>query len=489
MTSTRRGLAGPSCVRSLFLAILTLVCSCGPESSGYDLVLRGGRVMDPESGLNATRDVGVTNGKVTAISETPLTGALTLDASGMVVAPGFIDLHAHGQDDENYRLYAMDGVTTALELEVGAADVDAFYEQRAGSSRVNYGASVSHIRSRMQVFGETGASLLPEGAGGYGLATPAHLGELRARLRRGLAQGALGVGMGLQYTPGASRAEVLDMFRVAAESGVPVFVHVRAFGPKDPGSITSFMEVIAAAAITGAPLHIVHLNSMSLEVTPETLQMVEEARTHGLDVTTEAYPYSAGMTEIQSALLDQYEDAPDSLYQKLQWIATGERLTRRSFRTFRRQGGMVILHLNTPEMEALAIESPLTMIASDGGLTNGLGHPRTTGTFARVLAHYVRDRRTLSLMDAIRKMSLMPAQRLEARAPMFLDKGRIRVGADADLVVFDPSTVSDRSTYQDPAAPAKGFHHVLVAGVPVIRDGTLQDGVFPGKPARAPLLP
>jgi dihydroorotase len=228
---------------------------------------------------------------------------------------------------------------------------------------------------------------------------------------------------------------------------------------------------------------------MSLEVTPETLQMVEEARTHGLDVTTEAYPYSAGMTEIQSALLDQYEDAPDSLYQKLQWIATGERLTRRSFRTFRRQGGMVILHLNTPEMEALAIESPLTMIASDGGLTNGLGHPRTTGTFARVLAHYVRDRRTLSLMDAIRKMSLMPAQRLEARAPMFLDKGRIRVGADADLVVFDPSTVSDRSTYQDPAAPAKGFHHVLVAGVPVIRDGTLEDGVFPGKPARAPLSP
>ncbi|TFH66208.1 MAG: D-glutamate deacylase [Gemmatimonadales bacterium] len=475
--------------RLILLGTLALGAGCGPESSGYDLVLRGGRVMDPESGLNATRDVGVTNGKITAISETQLTGAQTLDASGMVVAPGFIDLHAHGQDEENYRLYAMDGVTTALELEVGTEDVDAFYDRRAGTARVNYGASISHVRSRMQVFGETGTSLLPEGEGGYGIATPAHLGELRARLRRGLAQGALGVGMGLQYTPGATRSEVLDMFRVAAEARAPVFVHVRAFGPSDPGSITSFMEVIAAAAITGAPLHIVHLNSMSLGDTPATLQIVEEARAHGLDVTTEAYPYSAGMTEIQSALLDQYDNAPDSIYAKLQWIATGERLTRRSFRAYRRQGGMVILHLNTPEMEALAIESPLTIVASDGGLTDGLGHPRTAGTFARILAHYVRDRRTLSLMDALRKMSLMPAQRLEQRAPMFLDKGRIRVGADADLVVFDPSTVSDRSTYQDPAAPAKGFHHVLVAGVPVIRDGTLQDGVFPGKPARAPVSP
>jgi N-acyl-D-aspartate/D-glutamate deacylase len=454
-----------------------------PGEGRFDLVIARGRVMDPASGLDAVRDLGIRDGRVAAISARPLAGRTTIDAAGLVVAPGFIDLHAHGQDDENYRVYALDGVTTALELEVGTDDVDRFYGERAGKALVNYGASIGHIKARMAVFGDPGP-FLPTGPGAHTAAGPAELDRLAGLLRAGLRAGALGVGFGLSYTPAASRWEVIRMFEVAAELKAPAFIHVRDFGPNDPGSVESFLEAIGAAAITGAPLHIVHLNSMSLDRTPETLAMVEAARSRGLDVTTEAYPYSAGMTEIASALLDRFEKGPDSMLSKLMWVQTGERLDRPSFERYRKQGGMVILHLNTEEMEALAITSPLTAIASDGMLSNGKGHPRTAGTYARVLGHYVRERKALSLMDAIRKSSLMPAQRLEGVAPMFRRKGRIAVGADADLAIFDPATVADQATYQQPNLPSRGFRFVLVNGVPVVFDGAVREGVYPGQAAR-----
>ena len=453
----------------------------------YDVVIAGGRVIDPESRTDAVRWVGIRGGKIAAVSETALSGTFVLDAKGLVVAPGFIDMHAHGQSDESYRLYAMNGVTTALELEAGTHDVPAWYAARDGKALLNYGISISHIQSRARVFNDPG-QFLPTAEGANGVATTEQLAAIVERVKTGLRQGGLGVGMGLQYTPGATKWEVLEMFRAAAAAKAPVFVHTRSWGTSDPGSsVESFLEVISAAAVTGAPLHIVHLNSMSLSQTPMTLRIVEEARARGLDVTTEAYPYSAGMTLIESALFDRFENVPDSMYQKIMWVATGERLTRETFQKYRKQGGGAILFLNTPEMEALAINSPLTAIASDGGVEQGKGHPRTSGTYARVLGHYVREAKSLTLNDAIRKMSLMPAERLEKLAPMFRNKGRIKVGADADIAVFDPATVIDKSTYQSPAAAAVGFRFVLVNGVAVVRDGAIVGGVFPGRAARAPV--
>ena len=470
--------------RSLVLLALLVTAFASSLSQGatYDIVIANGRVMDPETNLDAVRFVGIRAGKIAAISATPLTGKTTIDAKGLVVAPGFIDLHAHGQDDENYRAFALDGVTTALELEVGTSDIPGFYASREGKALINYGASVGHVRARMAVMRDPSQGLLPTGSGGHQVATEAQIAEIKRRIEAGLAAGALGVGMGLQYTPAASKYEVLEAFRAAAKYQAPVFVHVRGFTANDPGSsVESFMEVIAASAISGAPLHIVHLNSMSLASTPKTLAIVKDARAHGLDVTTEAYPYIAGMTEISSALLDQYVDGPDSNFSKLMLVTTGERLTRATFTAARKAGGSVILFLNSPEMEALAITSPLTAIASDGLLQNGKGHPRTAGTEARTLAYYVRETKQLTLMDALRKMTLMPAQRLEKLAPVFLNKGRMKVGADADISVFDPATVKDRSTYQQPALTSVGFRYVLVNGVPVVVDGAVKDGVFPGR--------
>jgi N-acyl-D-aspartate/D-glutamate deacylase len=460
------------------------------QNQTFDIVIANGRVIDPESRLDAVRWVGIRGGKIAALSTTPLRGTTVLEARGKVVAPGFIDLHAHGQDSENYRLFALDGVTTALELEVGTEDVDRWYAERTGKALINYGVTIGHPRVRLKLFNDPSNDLLPTGPGAKKAASATEIAELRRMIAKGLQQGALGVGFGLQYTPAASRWEVLEMFREAAAVRAPAFAHVRAFGPNEPGgSVESFMEVIGAAAITGAPLHIVHLNSMSLSETPKTLKLVTDARARGIDVTTEAYPYSAGMTEMKSTLLDQFEGAPDSILSRLQWPATGERLNRASFQRYRQTGGVVVLHLNTPEMEALAVQSPLTAIASDGGLRNGIGHPRSAGTFARVLGHYVRERKSISLIDAIGKMTLMPARRLQTRAPMFSHKGRIRVGADADITVFDPNTVIDKSTYTQPGTPSVGFMHVLVNGQPVVRDGKLVEGVNPGRAARAPVRP
>jgi len=267
-------------------------------------------------------------------------------------------------------------------------------------------------------------------------------------------------------------------------------VHTRSTGETDPGSsVEAYLEVIAASAVTGAPLHIVHLNSTSAASTPRTLALVTEARQRGLDVTAEAYPYIAGMTELASPLFDRFLTGPDSMFGTLMLPRTGERLTRATFLANRVPKERVIIFLNTPAMEALAITSPVTAIASDGGVRNGIGHPRTAGTFARVLGHYVRDTRQLTLMQAITKMTLMPARRLETLAPAFRRKGRLQVGADADVTIFDPATVQDRATYTAPALPSEGFRHVLVAGVSVVTDGRVVEGTRPGRPLRGTVRP
>ncbi len=460
--------------------------SSGDKSDGYDVVIANGRVMDPESGLDAVRNVGISGGKIRAISTGSLQGKTTIDAKGLVVAPGFIDLHQHGQDAENYAAKAGDGVTTALELEVGVTEVDGWYAEREGKSLINYGASAGHIPARMVVMHDPG-QLLPSGDAAHREATPAEIEEILSLIQKGLRRGAVAVGLGPAYTEAATNWEITQVFRVAAKYHASCHVHIRSVIPGTEGHFDGFEEVIAAAAITGAPLHIVHIQSTGGPNVVHELQMISEARARGMDVTTESYPYTMGMTSIQSALFDGKENETDAYFASLLWPATGEYLTRDSFARYRKGGGMVILPSNTQENVDAAIESPLTMIASDGFLTKGQGHPRTAGTYARVLGHYVREKKTLDLMTALRKITLMPAQRLEKRAPIFKDKGRIRVGADADITVFDAERIIDKATYEKPLQYSEGIQFVLVNGVAVVKNGKLIEGVFPGRSARAPI--
>lgn len=472
-----------------------------PGDDVFDLVILHGRVMDPESGLDGARSVGIKDGKIRAVSEESLRGKAVIDAAGLVVAPGFIDLHEHGQEPRNYKFQAHDGVTTSLELEAGTADVDAWYAAREGKSLINYGVSVGHIPVRAEVLTRSakGAALGAEGnaeemaaqdAAAHRQATQEEIQRMSQLIERGLRHGALAEGMGINYTPGASRPEIVEMFRVAARYGAPVHVHLRYSSLQEPETgMAALEEVIAAAAATGAPLHVVHITSMGLKFTPQLIEMIAGAQKHGLDVTTECYPYTASSTYLQSAIFDPgWQEKYGITYKDLQWANTGERLTQETFAKYRKEGGVVVIHEIPADAARAAVANPIVMIASDGmPITGPKVHPRGQGTFSRVLGYYVREEKALDLMTALRKVTLLPAQRLEKRAPMFLDKGRIRVGADADITVFDPATVIDKATFDEPLQYSAGIEYVLVNGAAVVSRGQFVDGVFPGRAARAPV--
>lgn len=460
----------------LVLAVILLHMSSLPVfGEVYDVVILNGRVMDPESNMNTVRNIGISKGVIKTITTDPCQGVTTINAQGLVVSPGFIDLHVHmtyqGRDITNFSIKAMDGVTTALDLESGARDLDNWYGAREGKSLINYGASASHMDIRMMT-----------SAGVKRAASASELQVIKQGLEKELQRGAVGIGLLIQYIPEMTREEILEIFKVAKKFNAPCYVHIRS------SDMSALQEVIDAADATKGSLHVVHINSMGLGNTLRFLQVIGEARSRGLDVTTECYPYTTAATGIRSAIFDKgWQEKLGINYKDLEWAATGERLTEKTFDGYRRIGGIVIVHLMSEDIIEASVTHPLTMIASDSLVQDGKGHPRSSGTFSRVLGQYVREKKALSLMDALRKMTLMPAQHLEGRIPEMKNKGRIRIGADADITIFDPTTVIDRATYKEPVKFSDGIKYVLVNGVFVVRDGQLQTGMTPGKPVRAPV--
>jgi hypothetical protein len=452
----------------------------------YDVVIHSGRLMDPESGLDAVGSIGVSDGVIRSISAQPLTGRVAIDATELVVAPGFIDV-VWNMPRTYAKVQLLDGVTSTLELWIGTDEVGRWYEERERSAVTNFGVAVGHERIRRALMHDPGLPGSP-GDAMHRAATDAEIQEIRRSIERGLARGALGVSV-TNVTPGASGWEMLETFRAAKGAGAAVWAPPRETGNWDVDDMPRFLtELIGTAAVTGAELNIVHIQASGGPQTPRLLRIVEDARAQGLDVTAEVFPYTSNVTHISFVDSEDWRTWPDEWFRDIEWMATGERLSRETYPRYREQDGQVIVH--NDHLEPLlteALVSPFTLVVSGGYLDErGHGHPRASGTHARVLGRYVRERLELSMMDALRKMSLMVAQRLEGRAPAFARKGRLREGADADIVVFDPGRIIDRATFREPTQPSEGVRYVLINGALAVREGLIQEDVLAGRSLRGP---
>ena len=460
----------------------------------YDVVLMGGRVIDPETKLDVIKNVGILNNRIAQISSEPLKGKETINVAGLVVAPGFIDLHVHGRSNVEQEYQLHDGVTTALELEYGIENLKEWYETRKSKALINYGASVCWPFERFKAMdrykqgldelykttlkGEsTITSLIKIIIPSYTEnATLEETEKTLANIKTSLAEGGIGIGIPIGYLPKTKAEEMFRVFQLAGEMNVLVFIHTR-----EP-NIISIQEVIANATLTGAPLHIVHINSMSLGQIDFALNMVRSAVQKGFDITTELYSYTAASTGLESAMFDEgWQEKLGISYGDLQWVATGERLTKETFSTYRKAGGTVIIHMMKPEWIKTGIAAPGVIIASDGMTYSKLAHPRTAGTFSRVLGKYVREEKVIDLNTAIEKMTLLPAKRLENIAPMMRFKGRIQVGADADITIFNPDNIIDKATFEKGLEFSAGIEYVMVNGSFVLKNGKTVSNVFPGQ--------
>lgn len=479
---------------ALFAVASLFYSSFFDESEDYDLVINKGRVIDPETQLDATKHIGIRDGTIVAISDQPLNSQINIDATDLVVAPGFIDVHSHSPTVLGQYFNVLDGVTTQLDLEAGSFPVSFYGEHLRAGAAINYGSSVGHFAVRIKVLEGidqpyifAGDKTIVMGSPAWMQeATPEQIEQMRVLLHKGLDEGGLGIGVLLDYmTAAVSDAELAMLFEVAAARDVPIYVHVRRGYTGDPAGL---IEVIELAKSTKAALFVCHITHNAMGRIGDWLAMIDEANRAGANITTETLSYAAGGTSIGADVFRRrdWQAIFDISYEDVQWVATGEWLTKETWEKYSKEqpAGAVNHHYVKEQWVETALQWPRMMVSTDALPavdTRIATNPNLAGTFSRLLGHYVRDQKVISLTEALAKMSLYQAQWMEQAAPLFKRKGRIQLGADADIVIFDAKTVAANAVYGDPYQPSTGIQHVLVAGQQVVKDGIHSEQVYAGK--------
>jgi N-acyl-D-aspartate/D-glutamate deacylase len=436
-----------------------------PATHTFDVVMRGGRVMDPESGYDAVADVGIDGGTIRAVSDQTLRGAAVHDVAGLVVAPGFIDILSYEPNGYGIWFKVADGVTTNLGLHGLRARANEFFGvwgSEASRPPTHYGGAFSDPYAR---------ALL--GVGVDDASTPAQIDQLVAMAKEDLAGGYIAVDFEPEYTPGVQYDEIKALTEVAKDENVPATFHARYSDDVPPGTnAEALAEVLKVARGTGARVHVEHIVSTGGTYTMrQSLDTLEQARADGIEVTACTYPYNYWATYLASTRFnDGWQERFHITYKDLAIVGTGERLTASTFPRYQAENALTAAFA-IPEADVRAtLQTSWIMLGSDAILEPGdKNHPRSTGCFSRTMGRYVRELKVLSLMDALAKATILPARLLERGTPAMRKKGRLQVGADADVTVFDPDTIIDRSTIKAPGVESEGVRFVLVDGQ-VVRD-------------------
>ncbi len=423
----------------------------------FDVVISNGRVLDPQSGYDQVANVGIDGNQITAITTDRLTGAgAPIDATGRVVAPGFIDILSYEPNGYGEWFKLADGVTSNLSMHGIDNPMTAYLDKvESLTPPINYGGAYDNatIRSNagVNIYDEAGSAL----------------DQIVGAAAADVAAGAIGLHLQPEYSPGAGFDEIAAHAPIATDADMPLFMHIRYSEDIPPGTQAEAIdEVVRVARETGARVHVEHINSTGGTNRMEAaLATLDAARAEGLDITACVYPYTFWATFLQSTRYEDWQTKYNLTYGDLQVAGTSDRLTEATYQQAYDDNRLTAAFAMPESDLVTAFQSSWVMVGSDAILqTHHNNHPRSTGCFSRTLGTYVRDQNVMTLRQGLAKMTILPAQLLQAGAPSMRRKGRLQIGADADITIFDPATITDNSTIATPQRPSTGVDWVLVAG-------------------------